>query len=284
MAEVKRKLRIINDKDIDKTCVHNFKKGQVVFTEDSVDSGHSIVNAYHTMRIQNMFHSDYEEVQPVTGGDIVVSKVSLSSLTEKENIEANSQLEIMGVLSEDYFLVKSGEIRTVAHRSEFFALCDRVVQREDSEFAEDENEDKEVSEESNPNPVGMGGTIFEIRKDDITNLIIRVIWDNKQTNSYRSDNLEFEDKSEYGVKSPTPIPIKEEEKKVQKYRPKIGDIVKISNKSKFFKQEDNPSNPKCKGVVTKDNGIASMPYCVKWDNGKINIYEEEDLVVLKKSK
>lgn len=281
MAEVKRKLRIITEKAINPKCVHNFSKGQVVFTEHPADNGYSTLLANHTMMAQTIFHTDAEEVQPVSGGDIVVSKVALSSLTGQGQIEANSCLDIMGTLSEDYFLVKSGEIRTVAHRSEFFALCDRVLQKEDSVFAQ--LEDGEVTKENNSNPVGMGGTIFEIRTEEDTRVRLRVIWDNKQTNSYRSDNLEFEDKSEYAVKQLNPIPVHEEEKKVQKYRPKLGDIVKISNKSGFFKQEGNPNNPKCKGVITKDDELGSMQYYVKWDNGQTNAYNDYDLVVLKKS-
>lgn len=287
MAEVKRKLRIITEKSTDKSikngCVHNFKKGQVVFTEDSLDSGDSIVNAHDSRMRQNIFHSDYEEVEPISGGDVVVSKVLLKSISSDDSIEPNSCIEVIVAISDTLFLINRGDIRSIVHRSEFFALCDRVVQREDSEFAEDENEDEGITRENNSNPVGMGGSIIEIRTDDeASGMIIRVIWDNGQTNSYRSENLEFEEPSEYGEKPADtfPPPVVEEEKKVQKYRPKAGDIVKISNKSRYFKQLDNPTNPKCKGVVDTDS---DNQYIVNWDNGTRNYYTSEDLVVLRKS-
>ena len=285
MAEVKRKLRIITEKSANKDCVHNFKKDQVVFTEDS-ENDNLVIHAYDSIKSQHILPHDYEEVKPVSVGDKVVTKSILTSSFTGDELAANSILKIATIISDNFYLARSSDSDTfIVYRSEFFALCDRVFQREDSEFAELEDDKEGITKNNNQNPIGMGGSIFEIRTNvDPTQLSIRVKWDNGQVNSYRSDNLEFEDNSEYGERPINPVIDEKKEEKVQKYLPNINDTVKISNKSEYF-NKDTKGNPKCKGVVIDNNYPASeYKYHVKWENNETNIYRAEDLVVLKRAK
>lgn len=281
MAEVKTKLRVITQDG------HYFKKNQVVIpNEDEINlkdiDENTVIWCHHTKMSQGLYKSDYEEVKPIEKGDRVITNALCISISEgNKTLPINSPLVISMCLTPSYYKAvdKQGN-DYVIHRSEFFAKWDRVKQRESSPFI-----DKHTPEENNANPVNVGGTIYYIYDEGSgTQLSLRVVWDTNTNNSYEGGHLEHENESELGDKifpSLTPV---EKKSEVKKYRPKAGDIVKISNKSQYFKQEDNPSNPKCKGTIRTTGEVLGMPYGVDWDNGKFNVYEEGDLVVLKKSK
>ena len=90
---------------------------------------------------------------------------------------------------------------------------------------------------------------------------------------------------EYEIIEDKPNEISEDNSTNKKYTPKVGDIVKISNKSMYYKDNDI-SNPKIKGVITQDNIDFGDGYTcfVHWDNNRENCYRPIDLVVLKRNR
>ena len=68
-----------------------------------------------------------------------------------------------------------------------------------------------------------------------------------------------------------------------KHSIKIGDVVKLDEKSLFLPSRSNPrigTMFECSGVVI-DDGTVTGSIQVKWDNGAVNLYINSDLVVLK---
>ena len=64
----------------------------------------------------------------------------------------------------------------------------------------------------------------------------------------------------------------------------IGDKVKIRITSKFYRPENSrqcANPPNVMGIITDIKGGA-LPICVQWPNGRINRYNESDLMLIKK--
>lgn len=271
MAKIK--LRIITDRYNNEPCSHFFLKNQVVFTNniDSIGDTH----AKHSKMCQVLSETDYVAVEPIKTGDVVISRVEKKcvSVDKQEIFNTGTIYTILSHLNDIMYVcsVKDDDgtsYITTFHRNEFFAKWDRVILREDSKYADGK---------SSSNPLNTGGTIYNVWKDDI--LSIGVIWDNNTQNSYHVYDLDEENEDGEEVKVAEEIVEAHEDKPI-KYKPKIGDTVKISNKSIHFK-DTSSLNPKCKGSIVD---ITGPFYSVNWENHSCNVYSHDDLVVLKKAK
>jgi len=68
-----------------------------------------------------------------------------------------------------------------------------------------------------------------------------------------------------------------------KHSIKIGDVVKLNERSLFLPSRSNPrigTMFECSGVVIDDDKITGCIQ-VKWDNGVVNLYINSDLIISK---